>query len=222
MGDGLSRRLRLASGLVLFVFVLTHLLNHALGLVSLSALEAGREVFLWIWRGWLGTLLLAVAMPLHLGLAISALYRRRRLAMPPWEALQYLLGFAVPPLLVIHILGTRYIHEVHGVDDSYLFVLLGVFVGNDFGIAKQSALLLIAWTHGCIGLHYWLRLRDWYRRIRFPVFGAMLLLPSLSLLGFWIALRDLTRLAADPAWHREALGQPGLAERSNDRRALLG
>ena len=205
MGNGLSRRLRLASGLVLFVFVLTHLLNHVLGLVSLSALEAGREYFLWIWRGWLGTLLLALAMPLHLGLAISALYRRRRLAMPPWEAMQYLLGFAVPPLLVIHILGTRYIHEIHGVDDSYLFVLLGVFVGNDFGIAKQSALLLIAWTHGCIGLHYWLRLRGWYQRIRFPVFGVMLLLPSLSLLGFWIALRDLTRLAADPVWHREAL-----------------
>ena len=30
---------RLASGLVLFAFVLTHYLNHALGLVSLDAME---------------------------------------------------------------------------------------------------------------------------------------------------------------------------------------
>ena len=35
------RRLRLVSGLVLFAYLLTHALNHTLGLVSLEALEAG-------------------------------------------------------------------------------------------------------------------------------------------------------------------------------------
>ena len=32
---------------------------------------------------------------------------------------------AIPPLLVIHILGTRVAHEVYGFDDSYLAVLMG-------------------------------------------------------------------------------------------------
>ena len=41
---------RLATGLVLFFYVLTHNLNHALGLVSLDAMEAGRLVFLAFWR----------------------------------------------------------------------------------------------------------------------------------------------------------------------------
>ena len=38
-----KRRLRLGSGLILFVFVLTHLTNHALGLISLEAMEAGQH-----------------------------------------------------------------------------------------------------------------------------------------------------------------------------------
>ena len=193
------------SGLVLFAFVLTHLANHALGLVSLEALERGREAFLWLWRSWPGTLLLALAMPIHLGLALWALYNRRRLLMPPWEALQYLLGFSIPPLLVIHVLGTRMLHEVHGVTDSYEYVMLFAFVGSTWGITKQSILLLLAWGHGCIGLHYWLRLRPWYRPLRTPAFVVMLLLPTLSLLGFWVALRDLGRLAADPAWFEAAV-----------------
>ena len=35
----MAGRLRLWSGYVLFLYVVTHLLNHALGLVSLGALE---------------------------------------------------------------------------------------------------------------------------------------------------------------------------------------
>ena len=114
------RRLRLASGLVLFVFVLTHFLNHALGLVSLEALEAGRLWFLAFWRSPPATLLLYGALLLHLGLAVRRLYRRRRLVMPAWEAAQLLTGLAIPPLLILHLLGTRFAAEVLGTEDSYL------------------------------------------------------------------------------------------------------
>ncbi len=49
---------RLASGLVLFAFALTHFLNHALGHVSLEAMEQVQEVRRAIWRSWPGTILL--------------------------------------------------------------------------------------------------------------------------------------------------------------------
>ena len=52
------KRLRLGSGLVLFAYVALHFLNHALGLISLPAAEGGRDVFLFVWRGWLGTVAL--------------------------------------------------------------------------------------------------------------------------------------------------------------------
>jgi hypothetical protein len=47
-------RLRLATGLVLFAYLVTHFLNHALGLVSLAVMEAGRLWFARLWDGRLG------------------------------------------------------------------------------------------------------------------------------------------------------------------------
>jgi adenylate cyclase len=43
-------RARLTSGVVLLVYVATHLLNHALGLISLGAMEWGRNYFLAVWH----------------------------------------------------------------------------------------------------------------------------------------------------------------------------
>ncbi len=52
------RELRLVSGLILGCFLTTHLLNHALGLVSLPAMESGRGWFNVLWRSMAGTILL--------------------------------------------------------------------------------------------------------------------------------------------------------------------
>ncbi len=87
----MTRRLYVITGLVLFGYLLTHLLNHPLGLVSLRALDAGREAFLLLWRNPPMTFLLYGAIALHIGLALLALYRRRRLKMPAWEAAQMVL-----------------------------------------------------------------------------------------------------------------------------------
>ena len=81
---------RLATGLILFFYVLTHNLNHALGLISLSAMEAGRMVFLGFWRPLEPMLLLAAL--LHLAIGLRALYRRKSLRMPFLEAAQLTLG----------------------------------------------------------------------------------------------------------------------------------
>jgi adenylate cyclase len=117
------RRLRLVSGLVLFGYVLTHLLNLWLGLVSFPALEAGRSLFLGFWRPWPMTLLLYGSLLVHLALAFYAIFRRERLAMPPVEALRYIFGILIIPLAALHILGTRLVHELYGVEDSYLYVV---------------------------------------------------------------------------------------------------
>ena len=76
------RRVRLASGLVLFTYVTTHLANHALGLVSLDAMDAGRVYFLAVWRNPLGSLLLYTAWVTHVALAFWALYERRQFRYP--------------------------------------------------------------------------------------------------------------------------------------------
>ena len=89
----LSRRdLRLASGLVLFVYVTLHLVCHALGLVSLEAAETALRATVVIWHSLPGTLLLYGAAFVHVGLALFAVYERRTLRMPPLQALRIALG----------------------------------------------------------------------------------------------------------------------------------
>jgi len=203
-GD-LARSARLASGLVLFAYVLTHLLNHIAGLVSLEAMEAGRQWFLVIWRNPAGTVALYGALLLHFALAIWALYARRRLRMSVGEIVQYGLGFAIPLLLLAHIVGTRGAHELYGTNDSYTYVLLAQWKFNTDYLFDQTAGLLAAWVHGCIGVHYWLRLKPGYPRLIPFLYGAALIVPLLSLLGFAHAGRTVMTLADDPEWLRRAL-----------------
>ncbi|MBS0338500.1 MAG: adenylate/guanylate cyclase domain-containing protein [Proteobacteria bacterium] len=198
-----ARRARIASGVVLFTFVATHLINHALGLISLAAMESGRWLFLAIWRNPVGTALLLGAVLVHVALAAWSIYLRRQLRMPPWEATQVLLGVSIPILLVDHVVGTRIASQFYGFEDSYTALVLVFWVLKpEIGIA-QSILLLVAWVHGCMGIHYWLRMQPWYARIRMVLYTFVVLLPVLALLGFSQAGRFVATLAANPMWVRE-------------------
>ena len=112
-------RLRLASGLVLMAFLASHLANHALGLISWRAMEAGREVFLAVWRNPAGTTLLVGGLVVHFVLVFYSLYRRRTLRGLPWtEIAQLLAGLAIPPLVALHVIANRLLHEQFGINDS--------------------------------------------------------------------------------------------------------
>jgi adenylate cyclase len=204
------RRLRLISGLVLFTYVLTHLLNLVLGLVSFPALEAGREIFVAVWR-WLPlTVLLYAGLLVHLALAYFAIFRRNRLAMPPLEALRYSFGVLIIPLAALHILGTRLVHEVYGVDDSYLYVVTAQWVFEPAYAVQQTLLVLVVWSHGCIGLHLWLRLKPWYPTAAPAALAAAVLLPTLALAGYLAAGKEVLRLAQDPDFVSSVTARAGV------------
>ncbi|MDF3823348.1 hypothetical protein P3G55_25935, partial [Leptospira sp. 96542] len=75
-------RLRLVSGLTMFTFVVTHLLNHALGLVSPEAMAAGQRWFFAVWHSLPGATLLAAAALTHLSLVLYKQIVRPTLRMP--------------------------------------------------------------------------------------------------------------------------------------------
>ena len=196
-----KRGLRLGSGLILFVFVVTHLANHALGLISLEAMETGRNYFLLLWRNPVGSTLFLGSLAVHMGFALHSLYSRRRLKMRFGEAAQLILGFAAPVLLISHILGTRAAVELYGTDDTYTYVLLALWVDSPTHGLRQVAATLIVWTHACIGIYYWLRLKPWFARIVPALYGMALMVPVLGLLGFVSAGRTVGRMAeADPGF----------------------
>src|SRR5436189_5819011 len=85
----LTRRdLRLAWGLVLFAYVVIHLTNHALGLISLATAQHGLDIAVRVWQSVPGTLVLYGAAAAHLSLAFAAIYARRTLRMPPVDVVR--------------------------------------------------------------------------------------------------------------------------------------
>ena len=205
------RRTRLITGLILLTYLTTHLLNHGLGLISLDAMEWGRQGFLLLWRNPLGTLALYGALLTHLSLAIWALYERRRLHMSVPELIQLTFGLTIPVLLTVHIVGTRLMHEFFGVNDSYTLLVVTLWHASPLSGLRQATLILIAWTHASIGVHYWLRLKPWYPRWA-PYFLALaLLIPIFGLLGFVNAGREIANLIAHkPEWLEQFLGAANL------------
>jgi len=201
------RRVRLVTGLVLFAYVTTHLFNHALGLVSVAAMDAGRDWFLLLWRNPVGTAALYGSMLAHLALALWALYQRRSLRMPVIEAVQLAFGLSILPLLTIHVVGTRLGSEWFGFNDTYPPVLANLWKARtDLGV-RQALLLVIVWTHGCIGLHLWLRLKSGYSRHAPWLAALALLVPVLALLGFAEGGREVLRSADQPGWMTHAIAE---------------
>jgi hypothetical protein len=101
------RDLRLVSGLVMFTYIAAHLVDHAVGLWSIPAAEAGLAAAVRVWHSVPGTLLLYGAAALHVGLALVAIYERRTLRMPPLDFVRILLGLGTPILLRARRSATR-------------------------------------------------------------------------------------------------------------------
>lgn len=178
------RRARLVSGLIMLTFLTLHLTNHALNLISLAAAEEGRRWFLAIWRNPVGTTLFYGAAVTHVMLAMRSLYLRRTFYMPVGEALQIILGLVIPLLIIDHVVGTRIRHELSNYYDSYEAIIRGFWITSPFNGVKQTLALIVIWCHGCIGIHFWLRYRQWYQSAAPVLLTVAILLPVLALLGF--------------------------------------
>src|SRR5918994_5919103 len=136
------REVRLVSGLVLGAFLVTHFGNHALGLISVESMEAGRRWFNTLWRNPAGTVLLYGSLLVHFVLALQALYRRRTLRIPFREAAQLALGLALPFLLIPHVTGTRIELAVTGREADYPDVVRGLWlVAPENGLRQAVALV---------------------------------------------------------------------------------
>ncbi|NTG51164.1 2Fe-2S iron-sulfur cluster binding domain-containing protein [Agrobacterium rhizogenes] len=184
ISDRLVRKFRLGSGLVIFSFVIMHLANHSLGLISLSVATEAQHWFMVVWRNPVGTALFYGALIVHILLVLRMLYKRRTLVMPAGEAFQIVTGLLVPLLLIDHIIATRIVHEIYGYHDNYRAIVRGLWVTSPLNGVRQSIVLLIVWLHGCIGIHFWLRYRPWYIAIAPVMLSFAITLPVLALLGF--------------------------------------
>jgi adenylate cyclase len=194
------RQIRLGCGLVLFAYLISHFLNHALGNISMEALAAGVYYHVLFWRFPPVAIVFYGAALAHTGLGIWALYKRREFRWKAIEPLQLVLGLSIPVLIISHIVGVRLGQSLFDHEKLYPQELYAFWVARPARIWLMSLVLIIAWVHGCIGLHFWLRMKGFYKRAAPFLLAAAVLIPTLALLGFYQGGRSVVADSDDADW----------------------
>jgi adenylate cyclase len=198
------RQVRLACGLVMFAFILSHFFNHALGNISYATMEAWLRFHVWWWRLPLVNATLYTAAVIHFSLGLWALYQRRHFRYTVAEITQLLLGLSIPLWLASHFGAVRLAGLIFGRDPPiYAQALFSYWGPRPHMIAVQFILLTVAWTHACIGLYFWLRLKPFFKWAAPILLAIAVLLPPLAMIGAHHGAREVTELVKNPQWRAE-------------------
>src|ERR1700754_1751573 len=199
------RQVRLTSSVVLFAYLVSHFLNHALGNISMEALGRGVALHTAFWQFLPVTILFYTACLVHTALGIWALYERRQFRWKAVEPLQLLLGLSVPALIIAHIIGTRLGQALFGQEKLYPQVFYAYWVVWPYKMWLMFAVLTIAWVHGSIGLYFWLRMKAFYRWAAPFLLAAAVLVPTLALLGLYQGGRSVVADSDSAEWKADNL-----------------
>jgi adenylate cyclase len=198
------RQVRLACGLIMFSYIFSHFFNHALGNISYGTMEAWLRFHVWWWRIPIVNFTLYAAAVMHLALGLWALYQRRTFRYTAIEVTQLVFGLSIPLLLSAHLGIMRLRGLLFGTTPPYYAgVLLAYWVNRPYMFVVQFALLTVAWTHACIGLYFWLRLKPFFRWAWPFLFAVAVLLPPLAMTGTHRGAHEATVLSANPQWRAE-------------------
>lgn len=200
-----QRQVRLVTGAIMFAYLISHFLNHALGNISTEAMAIGVHYHTKFWQFLPVAIVFYSACLVHTGLGIWALYQRREFHWKAIEPLQLTLGLSIPMLIVAHVVGVRLGQTLYGHEKLYPQELYTFFIASPNRLWTMLAVLVIAWVHGCIGLYFWLRLRAFFTRAAPFLLAAAVLIPTLAILGIYQAGRATIADYQDSDWRREEL-----------------
>jgi adenylate cyclase len=201
------RQIRLVCGLVLYSYLVSHFLNHALGNISIDALAAGVRYHIMFWQFLPVAIVFYSAALVHSGLGIWALYQRRQFHWKAIEPLQLVLGLSIPALIIAHITGVRLGHALFGHERLYPQVFYADWVAAPYKKWLMFTVLIVAWVHGSIGLYFWLRMKAFYTRAAPFLLAAAVLIPTLALLGLYQGGRSVVANSNSVEWRAANLSQ---------------
>jgi adenylate cyclase len=200
------RQVRLITGLVMFVYIFSHFFNHALGNISYDAMETWLRYHVWFWRIPIVNDTLYLAAIIHFSLGLWALYQRRHFRYSTAEITQLVLGLSIPLWLAGHLGAERLGGALFGWPPfNYASALYTYWVTAPYNIAVQFISLTVAWTHACIGLYFWLRLKSFFDWAAPALLSVAVLMPALAMIGAHHGGREVAQLAEDSEWRNENL-----------------
>ena len=171
-------------------------------------MTAALQYHLWWWRNPLVAVILYTAVTVHLSLGLWALYQRRQFRYTVAEISQLLLGLSIPLLIMVHFIGVRLTSTLFGREPHYSNLFIAYWINRPYMEWVQFTLLLVAWTHACIGIYFWLRLKPFFKWAAPFLLAVAVLLPPLAMLGLHHGAREVLRLRAQPEWRAANLFPP--------------
>jgi len=184
------RAVRIWSGLVLLVFVTSHLLNLSLGLISIEAMDAARPYLSGIWGSpVLGPVLLASLIS-HFALGLWTIYRRPTFRTGIQDLVQLFAGVMVVPLLATHALGVAAM-KINELPFGYASAIQYFWLDQPTLGLLQVVMLSVVWIHGCAGLFIWLRSKESMRNVLGWIYPLAVAVPLLALFGYAEAGRSI-------------------------------
>ncbi len=198
------RQVRLASGMVLFAYLVSHFLNHALGNISMEALAIGVHWHILFWQFPPVGIVFYACCLVHTALGIWALYQRRQFHWKAIEPLQLVLGLSIPALIITHIVGVRIGQALYGHEKLYPQVFFAYWIVWPLKAWLMFAVITIAWVHGCIGLYFWLRMKAFFKTAAPFLLAVAVLIPTLAMLGLYQGGRNVVDNDS-PEWRAENL-----------------
>ena len=209
------RQVRLGCGLVMFSYIFSHFFNHALGNLSYDTMEAWLRFHIWWWRIPIVNFTLYAAAATHFTLGLWALYQRRHFRYTFIEITQLVFGLSIPLLIASHLGVVRLGTLLFARDPPmYASPLLAYWVARPYMIGVQFVLLTVAWTHACIGLYFWLRMKPFFKWAAPLLLAIAVLLPPLAMTGTNRGGHEVAERAAQPQWRAEHIKLTPPAQRS--------
>ena len=198
-----ERQVRIVTGLVMFSYLLSHFTNHALGNISFETMQAGLQYHLAWWRNPIITFLFYSAALTHFALGLWALYQRRHFKYATAEIIQLVLGLSIPLLLITHFAGVRLPSTLFDRTPNYGLALNAYWYLRPHVMWIQFTLILVAWSHACIGLYFWLRMKPFFNWAAPFLLAGAVLLPPLAMLGTHQGARQVAQLIKEPQWRAQ-------------------
>lgn len=187
--DEVIRRVRMYSGLVIFLYVTVHLVNHSMGLISLDAMEGLRRKVSAVNKTTVVSVILYSALFIHAALGFHHLLTRRSFKMSAKDWVQLVTSLMLPLILLPHVLHSGYAPRFEGTKESYLIILEGAL--EDGALIFMSLFIIFVWVHGIIGITSMVKFHPAYQKIKNSILVISWVLPMLAILGAFSASKEL-------------------------------
>ena len=190
-----ARKLRMWSGIVLFFYASTHLLNHSINILSIGAADYVNEnYFDLIWKNIVGSILLYSSLIIHIILGFYAVGTRKSFKMTSREWLQIVFPILALLFLLQHITAGAILTKYFSVDLNYT-LLLSLMIADPSEVAIGTVLFtlmtIFIWVHGSIGINGILRFSmKSYQKYKSYLYFVYISVPVLGVFGFWAGIKE--------------------------------